>query len=78
MAGAISGLTRYVVYGSGLLLALASLGTDASDIALVAGALGVGVGFGLQGIVANAFAGIVLTSAIIGPACEWRFVRPTL
>lgn len=58
--GAISGLTRYVIVGAGLLLALAALGIDAGHIALVAGALGVGVGFGLQGIVANFIAGIVL------------------
>jgi len=58
--GAISGLTRYVIAASGILLSLAALGIDASQIALVAGALGVGVGFGLQGIVANFIAGLVL------------------
>ncbi|GAB4205837.1 MAG: hypothetical protein OHK0013_22020 [Sandaracinaceae bacterium] len=58
--GAISGLTRYVLVGTGILLSLAVLGIDASQIALVAGALGVGIGFGLQGIVANFIAGIVL------------------
>jgi small-conductance mechanosensitive channel len=58
--GAISGLTRYVLVATGILLSLAVLGIDASQIALVAGALGVGIGFGLQGIVANFIAGIVL------------------
>jgi potassium efflux system protein len=58
--GAISGLTRYILVAIGLLLALASMGIDSSQIAIVAGALGVGVGFGLQGIVANVIAGIVL------------------
>lgn len=58
--GAVSGLTRYVVVGVGILLSLAALGIDASQLALVAGALGVGVGFGLQGIVANFIAGLVL------------------
>ena len=58
--GAISGLSRYVIVGIGLLLAMASLGIDASHIALVAGALGVGIGFGLQHLVANVIAGVVL------------------
>ncbi|MDQ3036938.1 MAG: mechanosensitive ion channel, partial [Myxococcota bacterium] len=58
--GAISGMTRYAIFAIGLLLALASMGIDASQLALIAGALGVGIGFGLQGIVANFIAGLVL------------------
>ena len=60
VGGAIAGLTRYILFAIGLILSLATLGIDASQIALVAGALGVGVGFGLQGIVANFIAGLVL------------------
>jgi potassium efflux system protein len=58
--GAISTLTRYVILSLGLLLGLASVGVDQSQIALVAGALGVGVGFGLQSIVSNCISGIIL------------------
>jgi potassium efflux system protein len=58
--GAISTLTRYVLLSLGLLLGLASVGVDESQIALVAGALGVGVGFGLQSIVSNCISGIIL------------------
>lgn len=58
--GAISGLTRYAIGGLGGLFALAYLGIDAEQIALVAGALGVGIGFGLQNIVANFIAGVML------------------
>ena len=58
--GAVSTLTRYVILSLGFLLGLASVGVDQGQIALVAGALGVGVGFGLQSIVSNCISGVIL------------------
>jgi small-conductance mechanosensitive channel len=52
-------ITGYVIVAYGFFIALGSV-ADLSSFGLLAGALGVGIGFGLQGIVANFIAGIVL------------------
>jgi potassium-dependent mechanosensitive channel len=56
----ISMLLRYTIIGLGFVLALAGAGLQWSQIALVAGAIGVGIGLGLQNLVASFIAGLIL------------------
>lgn len=53
-------LARIVLISLAFLLALAATGIDLTALAVFTGAVGVGVGFGLQRTVSNLFAGIVL------------------
>lgn len=57
---ALTRFLHYVLLFVGFVFALSILGIDTSKIALVAGALGVGVGLGLQDIVKNFVSGIVI------------------
>ena len=50
----------YIIMVVGALAALSTLGLDLQSFSLFAGALGVGVGLGLQGIVKEFFSGLVL------------------
>jgi len=56
----ISTLTHYAMLIVGFMLATAALGFDANRFTLLAGAFGVGIGFGLQTIVNNFISGIIL------------------
>ena len=53
-------MIRYSLIVLGFMLALAGAGVKYSNIAIGMGALGVGIGFGLQNIVANFIFGIIL------------------
>ena len=53
-------LSRYVIATTGILLALSMVGGSWAKVQWLVAALGVGIGFGLQEIVANFISGIIL------------------
>jgi potassium-dependent mechanosensitive channel len=55
-----STLLNYVILGAGILIALSRLGLDWSKLQWLVAALGVGIGFGLQEIVANFICGLII------------------
>jgi small-conductance mechanosensitive channel len=57
---AISASAEYVVIGSGLVLAMSASGVAMDRFTVLAGALGVGIGFGLQNVVNNFISGLIL------------------
>ena len=56
----ISSAGYYFLVFITLIIALRSIGLDLSNLGLVAGALSIGIGFGLQTVVSNLAAGIIL------------------
>ena len=57
---AISNLARYSVIFLGFLVGLSAAGVEITKLAIVAGGLGVGIGFGLQNVVNNFVSGLIL------------------
>ena len=57
---AVSTLIRYAIILAGFVVAILALGVDLNRVTLLAGALGVGIGIGLQNVVANFVSGLIL------------------
>jgi small-conductance mechanosensitive channel len=57
---ALSSVVRYTIVFAGFLFALAALGLNFDRITVLGGALGLGVGFGLQNIVNNFVSGLIV------------------
>lgn len=56
----ITSLINYIFFAVGLLLALLALGVNLTSLTVIAGALSVGIGLGMQDIVNNFVSGIIL------------------
>jgi small-conductance mechanosensitive channel len=57
---AIGSIVKYSVVLVGLIVIIQSTGVDLSALGLIAGALGVGIGFGLQSVTSNFVSGIII------------------
>jgi small-conductance mechanosensitive channel len=60
VGNSISSLSYYALVLIGLMVALAAAGFEMSQFALIFGALGVGIGLGLQDVVKNFVSGLIL------------------
>jgi potassium efflux system protein len=60
VGNSVSTLSYYGVLVAGIMVALAAAGFHVSELAFVVGALGVGIGFGLQNVVNNFVSGLIL------------------
>ena len=57
---AVGAITRYVVLLVGLLIILQTVGINLTTLNVIAGAVGFGIGFGLQNIASNFISGLII------------------
>ena len=57
---ALGRMTYYAILVAGILVALQTSGIDIGSVTVILGALGVGIGFGLQNVVGNFVSGLIL------------------
>jgi small-conductance mechanosensitive channel len=57
---AIARISGYIVIAFGFYLALNAVGVSLNSLAVVAGAIGIGIGFGLQNIIQNFISGLII------------------
>jgi small-conductance mechanosensitive channel len=57
---AVSSLLHYVILALGFVVGLGLLGMDLTRVTVLVGALGVGIGFGMQSVVNNFLSGLIL------------------
>ncbi len=56
----IGRILHYVILAVGIMIAFSTIGIDFTNLAVLVGALGIGIGFGLQPVVANFVAGLLI------------------
>ncbi|HCY78040.1 MAG TPA: mechanosensitive ion channel protein MscS [Ignavibacteriales bacterium] len=57
---AVATIIRYLIVLIGLFVILQTLGIDLSSVTILAGALGIGIGFGLQNVTNNFVSGLII------------------
>ncbi len=57
---ALSRMSRYAIWIIGVVVGLSYIGFDMASFTVIGGAIGVGVGFGLQNIISNFVSGIII------------------
>jgi small-conductance mechanosensitive channel len=57
---AVGTITRYVILFLGFLVVMQTVGIDLTTLNVLAGAVGIGIGFGLQNVASNFIAGLII------------------